>query len=118
MSDQLFAWIIYALLIVSVTSSLFGVIVRSHYLSKLIAFSMMSDVICLTIVFLGYRVIAEPPIPPIIQDGDNVSELALKSVDPLVQCLVITALVIGLASLILMSFLVIHSKAGKEGVEA
>ncbi|MEM1873268.1 MAG: NADH-quinone oxidoreductase subunit K [Acidilobaceae archaeon] len=98
---------VYAILIASMAAALYGVAVRSHSLSRIVAFSMLADLFCITIVFLGYRIASEKPLPPIVpKAGETALETVVESsVDPLVQCLVITALVVGLASLVLMTFL-------------
>lgn len=113
--------LVYILLVSSMAFALVGLVLRAHPLNKIIVYSMFSDVVCVAIVFIGYRVIAEPPKPPImpIVGGENMEIVVEKAVDPLVQCLVLTAFVIGLASLILMTFLtLIPREEEEEGAEA
>ncbi|MEM0340956.1 MAG: NADH-quinone oxidoreductase subunit K [Acidilobaceae archaeon] len=117
MEEAVFRVLAYTSIIASMSIALYGVIARTHSLSKIIAFSMFTDIVCIFIVFLGYRIIDKSPLPPIFAITGEISpnEVTSRAVDPLTQCLVLTALVIGLASLILMTFLTLESSYEEGG---
>ncbi|RLG81275.1 MAG: Na+/H+ antiporter subunit C [Thermoprotei archaeon] len=91
----------------TITISLYGVIVKPNIIKKIIALTILGDTANVLIIFLAYRLIPfpKPPILPSLKPSEEaLSSFMKSSVDPLPQALVITAIVINVA---VIAFLVI-----------
>ena len=90
---------IYALCFLLILVGLYGVVVSRQTLRVVISLLIMEHGVHLLLVLIGYRTGGTPPII----DFGTASELfAGQAVDPLVQALVLTSIVIGLGVLALM----------------
>jgi len=96
-------------IVVTVLIALYGIAVRPNLVKKVICLVMFSDMINVAVIFIGYRNISNP-VPPVLTDysAKGVEMLVSHAVDPLPQAFTITAIVIGLAVTVLMSYGVIH----------
>ncbi len=104
-------WIIcYSCLVLTISIALYGIVTRPHLIKKVIAYTIFSDAINLFIVFLGYRRIpnARVAVLPLRPTPEDIVMYEKTAVDPLVQCLVLTAVVIGLAVILFFTFLAIQ----------
>ncbi|MEM0380248.1 MAG: sodium:proton antiporter [Desulfurococcaceae archaeon] len=109
-----FLSLILTALIVNLGLSLYGVFFRPSLIKKIIALTIFSDTANTFAILIGFRrwVDNQPSIPPVIV-GDYTSEIIQKefikrSVDPLPQALVLTAIVIGLAVTLFLVFLTLQ----------
>jgi len=85
----------YLLPIILFLVGLFGVLVKRNLIKIIISVSIMDYALFLFLAMIGYRSEAMPPI--------EVKEIEyVKFVDPLPQALVLTAIVIGLATTALL----------------
>lgn len=109
-------WIYYyASLILITFMSIYGVAVRPNLLKKIIMLSILSDTANMLAVLLGYHTLS--PKPPVYPGGtfsttdfptqEELTVFAKYAVDPIPQVLVVTAIVIGLAVLVFLSFVAI-----------
>ena len=96
--------VIYASLIFNIGITLYGIFFKPHLTKKIIAVSIFSDTANIIAIFIGYRrwpSLHEPTLLAHLEELVNyreaLEELVIRSVDPLPQVLVITAIVIGLA---------------------
>lgn len=93
---------LYALLLI-MGISLYGVISKPHLTKKIISLTIFGDTINLFAIFIGYRLNSTPPeLDAPYEVAHNVIS---RSVDPLPQALVLTAIVIGLAITLFLIFL-------------
>jgi len=90
---------IYALCFLLILVGLYGVVVSRQTLRVVISLLIMEHGVHLLFVLIGYRTGGEPPI---MDFGIAPEYFASQSVDPLVQALVLTSIVIGLGVLALM----------------
>ncbi len=100
----------YAALIAVLAISLYGIVCRPNILKKIICLSIFGDTANTLIIFLGFR--TKNPIPPIVPTLTPtkalMTEFTTRAVDPVPQCLVITAIVINMAILMFLIFLAIQ----------
>jgi len=92
--------------------SLYGVFAKPNLVKKFIALTIFSDTCNIFAVFVGYRLWREtPPTVPVLTSWNITDEMLSsfvdRSVDPLPQALVLTAIVIGLAVLIFVAVLIV-----------
>ncbi|MEL9939768.1 MAG: sodium:proton antiporter [Ignisphaera sp.] len=89
--------------------SLYGVFFKPHYIKKIIALSMLSDTANTITLYIGYRrwVDGVPPTIPVITNRsiEGIYDVVRRSVDPLPPALVLTAVVIGLATTLFLVYL-------------
>ncbi len=78
---------------------LYAVITKKNVVKIVIGVTIMEYAVNLFLILLGYQ---RGGISPILERGEEVSELVARSVDPLPQALVLTSIVIGLGILALM----------------
>ncbi len=90
---------------------LYCAVVKKNMVKIVIGVCIMEYAVNLFLIMLGYR---REGIAPIVEPGDMAAGFANRSVDPLPQALVLTAIVIGLATLALMIALClrVYSKYG------
>jgi len=100
-------------LVLNFVLSIYGIFYRPHYIKKIIALTVLSDTANTFAIYIGYRkwvsegnINPRPPVMPTTEITPGVlSEFVARSVDPLPQALVLTAVVIGLAVTIFLVFL-------------
>ena len=90
---------IYALCFVLILVGFYGVVVSRQTLRIVISLLIMEHGVHLLLVLIGYRQGGEPPI---IDFGVSPERFASQAVDPLVQAMVLTSIVIGLGVLALL----------------
>lgn len=99
-------------IVANIALSLYGVFVRPSLVKKIIALTIFSDSINLIVILIGFRYAEPNPIPPVLTTiPPTYSDLVVftqKAVDPLPQALVLTAIVIGLAVTLFLTFLTIQ----------
>ena len=95
--------------------ALYGVFSKPNLVKKLISMTILSDTANAFAIVIGYRAWHTPqesPVPPVLTNISGgyaaVQELAQRSVDPLPQALVLTAVVIGLAVTIFLASIILH----------
>lgn len=101
--------VVLASLFMNVAIAIYGVFFKPHYIKKVIALTILSDTANTFAIYLGYRRWAgasapRPPVLPVLEEG-ALEEFVARSVDPLPQALVLTAIVIGLAVTLFLIFL-------------
>ncbi|RLF10290.1 MAG: Na+/H+ antiporter subunit C [Thermoprotei archaeon] len=101
----------YGVLLAIVSISIYGVVVRPHILKKIIALTILADTANTFMIFIGYRLGAT--VPPILTtlnpSPSDIATFVSSAVDPVPQCLVITAIVINMAVTALLIFLSIQA---------
>lgn len=93
---------VFYVLIATIGISLYGVIFKPHLTKKIISITIFSDSINLLAIFIGYKLYS---IPPELKGMSNINEVLNRTVDPLPQALVLTAIVIGLAVTLFLIFI-------------
>lgn len=96
-------------MIVNFVLSLYGVFFKPHYIKKIIALSILSDTANTIALYIGYRkwIDGVPPTIPVITNRsvEGIYDVVRRSVDPLPPALVLTAVVIGLATTLFLVYL-------------
>jgi multicomponent Na+:H+ antiporter subunit C len=93
---------VFYVLVATIGISLYGVIFKPHLTKKIISITIFSDSINLLAIFIGYKLYS---IPPELKGMSNINEVLNRTVDPLPQALVLTAIVIGLAITLFLIFI-------------
>ncbi|WP_276814721.1 sodium:proton antiporter [Desulfurococcus amylolyticus] len=113
MSLETYIWYyMVAVIVLTISYSLYGIVTRSHIVKKMIFITILSDAVYVLLVFMGYRINAS--MPPVYPGGTllnpnlpgspgDIESFISRSVDPVPQVLIVTAIVIGLAQLIFLS---------------
>jgi multicomponent Na+:H+ antiporter subunit C len=83
----------YAFAIAMLVLCIYGVVVKPNLIKKILALGLILDSVNLYVILVGYRRVAEA-IPPIYPSPEQVQLVVQTAVDPLPQCLVLTAIVI------------------------
>lgn len=101
--------VVLASLFVNVAIAIYGVFFKPHYVKKVIALTILSDTANTFAIYMGYRRWtgtgpSRPPVLPVLKE-EALEEFVKRSVDPLPQALVLTAIVIGLAVTLFLVFL-------------
>ncbi len=104
---------IYVVTIAVIVLSLYGMATRPNLLKKLIMLSILSDTGNILAVLIGVKSgVIKPPVFPGVSfthhpeaGTESLARFAEEAVDPLPQVLVVTAIVIGLAVLIFLSYI-------------
>jgi multicomponent Na+:H+ antiporter subunit C len=96
---------IYALALVLIAVGLYGVLVKRNLVRIILGLLILESGAHLFLIMLGYRPGGRPAI---LGPGTSVSEFAAGAVDPLVQAIVLTAIVIDIGILALLVALVIR----------
>ena len=78
---------------------LYCAVVKKNMVKIVIGVAIMEYAVNLFLIMLGYR---HAGVAPIVAPGEKTADLATLAVDPLPQALVLTAIVISLATLALM----------------
>jgi len=100
--DNVLLTYVFYVLIATIGISLYGVIFKPHLTKKIISITIFSDSINLLAIFIGYKLYS---IPPELKGINNINEVLNRTVDPLPQALVLTAIVIGLAVTLFLIFI-------------
>lgn len=101
----------YTALMATMAISLYGIVRGASLIKKLIAITIFGDTANALIIFLGYKFgETYPPVLPTLKPtpGD-IAWFVSVAVDPIPQCLVITAIVINMAITMFLAFLVIQT---------
>lgn len=105
-----FVWNVVVITIAATLAiSVYGIVRKPNLVKKLIALTILGDTVNVFVIFVGYRVIY-PTMPPVLPElrADYLEEFLRRSVDPLPQALVLTAVVIGMAVNCLIAFAIIQ----------
>lgn len=97
--------IIYLLTTVMFVLGLYCLVAKKNIIKKVIGVITMEYAVNLFLILVGYKA---GGIAPILTKGASKTEFVAKSVDPLPQALVLTAIVIGLGTVALMVALCIR----------
>ncbi len=99
---------------VNLALSIYGVVAKSNLVKKIIALTILQDSVNIFAILVGYR-LWRPGLtlqPPVLTDltptSEAINEFVRKSVDPLPQALVLTAIVIGLAVTVFLATITLH----------
>ena len=112
---ELFAqalWIyMYAVLVAIVAVAMYGVVARPNIVKKIIALTILADTANTFMIFIGYRLgSTTPPVLTTLNPSQaEIASFVASAVDPVPQCLVITAIVINMAVTALLIFLAIQA---------
>jgi len=90
---------IYSLALLLVMVGVYGVVVSRNTVKIVIGLLIMEHGVHLLLILIGYR---HGGLPPILDFGTTPTVFAVSAVDPLVQALVLTSIVIGLGVLALL----------------
>lgn len=113
---DLLSWLLdyypYLAIMLVIAISFYGVLLKANLFKKIVALMILTDAINLFFLLMGYKKGVEA-IPPIAV-GFELSDFAARSVDPLTQYFVLTAIVIGMAeaAALLTLALLIHRYYG------
>jgi len=99
---------------VNLALSIYGAIAKPNLVKKIIALTILQDSASIFAVLVGYK-LWRPGLtlqPPVLTDltptSETLKEFVLRSVDPLPQALVLTAIVIGLAVTVFLTTITLH----------
>jgi len=96
---------IYSLALLLVMVGVYGVVVSRNTVKIVIGLLIMEHGVHLLLILIGYR---HGGLPPILDFGTAPTVFAVSAVDPLVQALVLTSIVIGLGVLALLAALCVR----------
>ncbi|MEM0371460.1 MAG: sodium:proton antiporter [Ignisphaera sp.] len=103
-----------ASLYVNIALCIYGVISKPNLIKKFIALTILQDSINVFLILGGYR-LWRPGLllqPPVLLNwsptDEDLKQFLMRSVDPLPQALVLTAIVIGLAVNTFLAIMIIH----------
>lgn len=101
----------YVALVATIAISLYGIVRGASLIKKLIALTIFGDTANVLIIFLGFKFgeIHPPELSILEPTPEQITWLASVAVDPVPQCLVVTAIVINMAIAMLLVFLVIQT---------
>ncbi|MHC1600715.1 MAG: sodium:proton antiporter [Candidatus Nezhaarchaeales archaeon] len=101
----------YAALIVIIAISLYGIVRGASLIKKLIALTILGDTANAFMIYLGFRFGEQyPPVLPTLKPTpEQIAWFTSVAVDPVPQCLVITAIVINMAITMFLAFLIIQT---------
>lgn len=101
----------YAALIATVAISIYGIVARPSIIKKIIALTVLADTANTFMIFIGYRLgSTTPPVLTTLSPSPaDIAKFVASAVDPVPQCLVITAIVINMAVTALLIFLAIQT---------
>jgi len=102
----------YAALIVIIVISLYGIVRGASLTKKLIALTIFGDAANALIIYVGLRIgknVFVPVLPTLEPSPEEIAWFASVAVDPVPQCLVLTAIVINMAITMFLAFLIIQA---------
>ncbi|MHC5055537.1 MAG: sodium:proton antiporter [Planctomycetota bacterium] len=100
--------LVYVLLLILFCVGLYGVLSQKNLIKIVLGIAIIEHAVNLFLVAVGYRPDGAPTtevgksIAPVRSVGESGAEFAARAVDPLPQAMVLTAVVIGLAVLVLL----------------
>jgi multicomponent Na+:H+ antiporter subunit C len=97
----------YILVMLMVAICIYGAIFKSNIFKKILALYLFTDAVNLLYIIQGFRL--GEAIPPTLLPELGLSEFVSRSVDPLAQYFVVTAVVIGLAEMSTLIALAIYT---------
>ncbi len=89
----------YGLSMVLFGVGLYGVVCKKNAVKIIISLLIMTNAVNLFIILTGYR---SGGAAPVMTEGQQISDFAASSVDPLAQAMVVTSIVIGFSLAALM----------------
>lgn len=89
----------YGLCLILFFIGIYGVVTKKNVVKIIISLIIMENAVNLFLLLVGYR---HGGIAPILKKGMDSKEFAAAAVDPLVQAMVLTSIVIGLSIIALM----------------
>jgi len=100
---------------VNVAIAIYGIFSRPSLIKKVIALVLFTDSVNILAVIVGFRIAGPFPSPPILPGQpakpEDIGVFPARSVDPIPQALLVTAIVIGLAvSVFLLGLAVLYYK--------
>jgi len=100
----------YAVLVAIIVISLYGIVRGASLIKKLIALTILGDTANALVIYLGFRFGKQyPPVLPTLKPTpEQIAWFTSVAVDPVPQCLVITAIVINMAITMFLAFLIIQ----------
>ena len=110
--EYLFRLYCYAVLVTIMMISLYGIVRGASLTKKLIALTIFGDVANALIIYVGYRLGEEifvPVLPTLEPSPEEIAWFTSVAVDPVPQCLVLTAIVINMAITLFLALLVIQA---------
>ncbi len=117
MSDPLtiIVTVVMTVVVVNVAIATYGIFSRPSLVKKIIALVLFTDSIYILAVIVGFRISNRFPSPPILPEQptspEDIRVFLGRSVDPVPQVLLVTAIVIGLAvSVFLLGLAVLYYK--------
>lgn len=90
---------IYALCLILFVIGLFGVLVKKNIIKIVMGFIIMEYAVNMFLLLLGYR---RDGVAPIISRDTDIAGFVQHSVDPLMQAVVLSSIVVGLGIVILL----------------
>jgi len=102
----------YAALVTIIAISLYGIVRGASLTKKLIALTIFGDTANALMIYVGYRFGEEvfaPVMPTFEPSPSEIAWFVSTAVDPVPQCLVITAIVINMAITMFLAFLIIQA---------
>ncbi len=102
----------YIALTVIIVMSLYGIVRGLSLTKKLIALTIFGDTANALMIYVGFRLGEEvyvPVMPTLSPSLEDIAWFASVAVDPVPQCLVITAIVINMAITMFLAFLIIQA---------
>lgn len=96
----------YLLVMLMVAICVYAILFKQNIFKKIIAIFLFTDAVNLMYIIMGYRL--GNAIPPILLPGMPIPEFASRAVDPLAQYFVVTAVVIGLAEIAVLTTIAIY----------
>jgi len=102
--------LLISVLAINFLISIYGIVYRRSLTKKLISLTILSDTVFVAIILAGL-IYTYPIVPPVYSDmqGGEAEFLATHASDPLPQALVLTGIVIGLATNSLIAFGIIQT---------
>lgn len=96
---------VYLMVLLLFVMGLYCLIAKKHILKKIIGVVILEYSINLFFILVGYR---KNGIAPILFEDMDKKLFAQQSVDPIPQALILTSIVIGLGTLIMMVSIALH----------
>jgi len=107
--------VVVTAVIVNIAIAIYGIFSRPSLVKKIVALVLFTDSVNVLAVVVGFRAPGTFPSPPILPEQparpEDLRTFLARSVDPIPQALLVTAIVIGLAvSVFLLGLAVLYYK--------
>lgn len=96
---------VYLMTLLLFVMGLYCLVAKKHLIKKIIGVVILEYSVNLFFILVGYR---KNGIPPILFEGMDQNMFTQQSVDPIPQALILTSIVIGLGTLIMMVSIALH----------